>query len=501
MPTPMALRVAPEPASPQPLYQRIAQDISQLIHGGAFKAGQRLPSVRETALSQSVSISTALQAYRQLEEQGMVQARPKAGYFVRRALRIAQPTPSTPPQHSFPVERHSRSASFAQLYEDGDVGSFGGFTPVDNDLYDDQRLRIAIGRASRVHRHSLTEYNKADAGRPALRQAVARRALHMGCALDAQHIVITASCTQAVSLCLKAVTQPGDVVALESPTFFGYLDLIESLGLRALEIPTHPRTGMSLPALELALDTQPIKVVLTTPTLSNPLGSTMPTATKQKLVALLAARGIPLIEDVVFNDLLAGDERRKAAKSFDTEGNVMICGSFAKTVAPGIRLGWVDGGRWRNTIAKHKQLQGAATNAVLEEALADLLTQGSYEANLRRLASQVAIRRSEARHLIAQHFPAGTRMSNPPSGYTLWLEMDANLDSMALFQRCASEGITFRPGSLFTATDRFRHCLRLSLSAQWDDRAKTALTRIGAIAKEMLKGTAIRSDPPMLRRA
>ena len=495
----LALRPAPsaEPAPALPLYQQIAQALAQLIHGGTFKTGQRLPSVRETALTRGVSISTAMQAYHLLEEQGLVQARPKAGYFVRRAQRIAQPSQSAPPQRSFLVERQTRSEGFAMLHQPGDHASFGGFTPQSSELFDDARLRMAVGRASRVHRRSLTEYNKADAGRPALRQAVAQRALHMGCTLDASDIVITASCTQAVSLCLRAVTQPGDVVALESPTFFGYLDLIESLGLRVLEIPTHPATGLSLPAL----DTQPIKAVLAAPTLSNPLGSVMPLAAKQKLVKLLAQRRVPLIEDVVFNDLLAGDERRKAAKAWDTEGNVMVCGSFAKTVAPGIRLGWVDGGRWRNTIAKHKQLQGAATNAVLEEALADLLTQGSYEANLRRLASQVAIRRSEARHLIAQHFPAGTRVSNPPSGYTLWLEMDANLDSMALFQRCASEGITFRPGSLFTATDRFRHCLRLSLSAQWDDRAKTALTRSGAIAKEMLKGTAIRSDPPMLRRA
>lgn len=475
------------PASPSdaPLYQQIAQSLAQLIHGGTLKTGERLPSVRETALAHGVSISTAMQAYHQLEEQGLVQARPKAGYFVRRPQRIAAPCLSSPPQRSFLVERQSRSEAFALLHHPGDRASFGGFSPESSELFDEDRLRVAIGRASRVHRHRLTEYNKADAGRPALRQAVARRALHLGCALDAQDLVITASCTQAVSLCLRAVTQPGDLVALESPTFFGYLDLIESLGLRVLEIPTHPATGMSLPALELALDTQPVRAVLMTPTLSNPLGSVMPLAVKHKLVQLLARRRVPLIEDVVFNDLLAGDERRKAAKSFDTEGGVMICGSFAKTLTPGIRLGWVDAGRWRDTVASHKRLQGAATNVVLEEALADLLTQGSYEAHLRRLTAHMRQRRSEARHLIALHFPAGTRVSNPPSGDTLWLEMAPDFSSMELFRRCAAEGITFGPGEFFTATDRYRHCLRLSLSGGWTTVHMQALVRMGELAREL----------------
>lgn len=174
-----------ETAPALPLYQQIAQALAQLIHGGSFKTGQRLPSVRETALTRGVSISTAMHAYRQLEEQCLVQARPKADYFVKRAQRIAQPSLSAPPQRSFLLERQSRSEAFAMLHQPGDRATFDGFTPQSSEPFDDARLRVAVGRASRVHRRSLTEYNKADAGRPALRQAVAQRALHLGCALDA----------------------------------------------------------------------------------------------------------------------------------------------------------------------------------------------------------------------------------------------------------------------------------------------------------------------------
>ncbi|MEZ5703549.1 MAG: hypothetical protein R3E42_18730 [Burkholderiaceae bacterium] len=157
--------------------------------------------------------------------------------------------------------------------------------------------------------------------------------------------------------------------------------------------------------------------------------------------------------------------------------------------------GWVDGGRWRKRIADHKRLQGAATNVVLEEALADLLTQGNYETHLRRLTSQMALRRNDARHLIAHHFPPGTRVSNPPASDTLWLELAPEMDTMALFKRCAAEGITFGPGQLFTATDRYRNCMRLSLSGPWNNQAQEALLRIGEIACAMLKRGPSGSDP------
>jgi len=256
------------------------------------------------------------------------------------------------------------------------VVSFAGYSPKDKDFFDGDRIRVALSRAARLQRQSLTEYSSANGTTP-LRNAVALRAMHLGCTLQADNIVITAGCVNAVAMCLQAVTQPGDLVAVESPTFFGFLDLLEALNLKAFPLPTDARTGVSLPALQLALDTQPIKALLLVPTLSNPLASVMPLTHKRQLAKLVAQYRVPLIEDLVFNDLLATDTRRRAVKAYDTEGWVMACGSFAKTVAPGIRLGWVEAGRWSKQVATLKRVQGAATNAVLEAALADLLVQGS----------------------------------------------------------------------------------------------------------------------------
>lgn len=466
------------------LYVQIAQRMAHLIDSQAFKVGQRLPSVREVAQQNGVSISTAVQSFRWLEERNLVVARPKAGYYVTpRSQGPALPAVSRPPRHSLVVERQTRTSLMMPSPGPTEGVSFGGACPKDPVLFDEERVRTALLRATRVHRHSLVEYSDSP-GTPALREAVARRALHLGCQLAPENVVITPSCIHAVGLCLRAATQPGDVVALESPTHFGFLDLLESLNLRALEIPTHPRHGMSLPALQLALDTQPVKAVLSVPTLSNPLGAVMKHTDKRALVQMLTARQIPLIEDVVFNDLLASDERRKAAKAFDTEGWVMTCGSFSKTVAPGLRLGWVAAGRWQDTVTMLKRVQGGPTNVVLEHTLADLLTQGGYEARMRRLSAFMKDRLAQARALISDTFPRGTRVSDPASGFTLWVELPEHLNAMALFQRCAAEGITFGPGALFTATDRYHHCLRLSFAAAWGEAEQQALARIGQLASE-----------------
>lgn len=474
--------LAPSSEALTPRYVQMATRMADMIAAGTFRHGQRLPSVRDTAAQEGVSLSTAMQAFRWLEDKGLVLAKPKAGYYVRSArLRAALPTVGQPPAGSMPLAQRSRTDVIRLEGMPPVQVNLGGTCPRDSLLFDEDRVRVAVSRAARVHRKTLVEYTN-DAGTQDLQNAVARRALHLGCKLRGEDVVITSSCIHAVSLCLMAVTQPGDVVALESPTFFGFLDLLESLNLRVVEIPTHPKTGLSLPALQLALDTQPIKAVLAVPTLSNPLGAIMPLADKKALVQLLQRYRVPLIEDVVFNDLLASDQRRRAVKAFDTEGLVMVCGSFSKTLAPGIRLGWVEAGRWKDQVATLKRVQGAATNEVMEHALADLLTQTAYEAQMRRLGVLMRQRLEEARDLVGAHFPKGTRISHPPAGYTLWVELPDQIDSMQLFEQAAAIGITFGPGPLFSATDRYRHCLRLSFSGAWTAQEKTGLQALGALA-------------------
>lgn len=483
----MTQALDPSPPLSLQLYRQIGQRVARLIESGAFKTGQRLPSLRDMSTQEGVSLSTVMQAFQWLEEQGLVKARPKVGYFVLDRPRSRPPLKALPAQDRVWVE----SAPIREDLLDGPHGAperanFALFRPWESGLFDEQRIRIALARATRVHRRSLIDYCSQTAGARPLRQAIAQRALHLGCTLDAQRITITHSCVQAVSLCLMAVTRPGDLVAVESPTFFGFLDILEALHLRVVEIPSHPQKGMELSALALALQTQPVRVVLAVPTLSNPQGAIMPLARKRELLKLLRQHQVPLIEDVVFNDLLASDERRRAVKSLDLDDLVMICGSFSKTLTPGIRLGWVEAGRWSRRVQSLKRLQGAVTNEVLEHALADLLTQTTYESQMRRVCAAMKQRLGQARQCVRDHFPKGTQVTDPAAGYTLWVQLpDPRMDSLELFECAAREGIRIAPGCLFSTSSRFNHCLRLSFSGAWGQEEQSALKRLGALAHEL----------------
>jgi DNA-binding transcriptional MocR family regulator len=467
-----------------PHYVALAKDLGLLIAKGTLGVGQRLPSVRALAAQRALSASTVVQALAHLEEQSLVQPRARSGYFVA-------PGAQALAQHWLrkggkPASSASNGSPQAPEPKLRPVANFAAYSPEHGSLFEQDRIRTALARATRLQRRTLTQYSNSN-GTPALRQAVALRAMHLGCNLASEDVVITSSCLHAVSLCLQAVTQTGDLVAVESPTFFGFLDLLHTLGRKALAIPCDARTGLSLPALELALQTQPIRAILAVPTLSNPLGAILPLTHKRQLAALAARAQVPLIEDVVFNDLLATDARRRAVRAFDTEGWVLTCGSFAKTVAPGIRLGWVAAGRWHATVANAKRVQGHATNAVLEHALADLLTQGSYEAHLRRVGQRMRERLTEARKNILAHFPKGTQVNDPAAGQTLWIRLPLAIDAMALFGRCQAEGILVGPGQLFCADQQYRHCIRLSFSGPWGAVEQAALRRVGEIAQTLMK--------------
>jgi DNA-binding transcriptional MocR family regulator len=463
------------------LYQQIADAMAGAIRAGTLRRGERLPSVRELARQRGVSLSTATQAYRMLEDSRLVEARARSGYFVSTPpARLPEPAMSRPPNRPRAVDRASLAAHLMQLASDPAYISFGAAYPA-AELFDPDRLRQALHRTAQRHRQELTRY-AVGPGQPAVRRAIARHALSFGCDLDPERIITTQGAREAIALCLRAVTRPGDTVALESPTYFGFLEVLEVLGLRALEIPTHPRTGLSLDALQLALQTQPVKALLLVPTLSNPMGACLTLADRKRLAAMAAEHHLPVIEDVIYNDLAEHDDKRRAVRSFDRDGWVMLCGGFSKTLAPGLRLGWTEAGRWTTPVLQAKVATTGGQPPVMELAVADLLTQPGRQAQLRQLRHTIAQRVDEARQLIAAHFPKGTRVTDPPGNFILWVELPAGVEALALSEACLAEHICIAPGQLFSASERYRHCIRLGVGGRWDAAQRQALGRIGALA-------------------
>lgn len=467
------------------LYESVANDISAMIHSGTLTVGERVPSVRRLSQQKRVSVSTVLLAYRLLENRGVIEARPQSGYYVRpRARLVAEPSISDPPRKPSPVGVHDLVSRVLAAANDPRVVKLGAALP-GHELMPAAKLQRLLSATARRRPESLTTY-AVPPGREELRRQIARHALDWGCNLVADDVIVTNGCMEALNLCLRAVANVGDIIALESPTYFGLLQIIESLGMKALEIPTHPRDGISLDALALACERERVKACLVMSNVSNPLGSVMPDAAKKRLVKMLAAHGIPLIEDVVYGDLYFARVTPRAAKAYDRHGTVMLCSSFSKTLAPGLRVGWVAPGRYRAQVEKLKFVTSVGNPELLQLVIAEFLESGGYDHQLRSLRRAFAERIERMQHAVGEHFPAGTRVTSPAGGFVLWVQLPAGVDALALYERAMREHISIAPGPMFSASDRYRDCVRLNCGCQWTPTIERSLARLGELAQELV---------------
>jgi DNA-binding transcriptional MocR family regulator len=323
-------------------------------------------------------------------------------------------------------------------------------------------------------------------GHDRLRAMIARRSVDFGCRLRAEEIIVTNGCIEALNLALRAVAGPGDTIALESPTYFTLLQIIESLGMRALEIPTHPRDGLSIDALDLATQKAGVvKAVIAIPNFQNPLGSLMPDENKARLVQLCEARGIALIEDDIYGDIHFGSARPRVAKAWDRSGNVILCSSFTKTVAPGFRIGWIAPGRLFQHVAMLKFISSVSTPELPQAAIAEFMANGGYDHHLRRLRAGFARQVQQTSHAIAEYFPSGTKITRPAGGFVLWVELPAKVDALELFRHTREERISIAPGPMFTTTKRYRNCIRVGCGHLWNAKMEMGLMRLGKLAAQL----------------
>jgi DNA-binding transcriptional MocR family regulator len=431
-----------------------------------------------------VSVSTVLQAYLLLESRGLVETRPQSGHYVRPRLALA-PEPRAP-RGGTQATRVSVSDLIARVYRasrDPDTVLLGaGF--MSPSLLPTERLNQRLAAVARSAGGAGIAYDPPP-GLPALRRQVARRAAECGLALGADEIVTTIGTMEALHLCLRAVAKDGDTIVVESPAYYGVLQLIESLGMRALEIPSNAGTGIDLELLDDALRRHRVKACLVVTNFSNPLGSLMPDEAKRELVRMLARRDVPLIEDDIYGDLHFDGVRPRPARAFDRQGLVMLCGSFSKTLAPGYRVGYCAPGRYRDVVERLKFAQSVATPTLPQMAVADFLENGGYERHLRRLRLALAEQVARVSEAIAEHFPTGTRISRPRGGFLLWVEMPAGKSSLVLHDRALARGVSIAPGPIFSAKQRFSSCLRVSCGWPWTPRVQSGIRTLGELARAL----------------
>jgi len=469
------------------LYRQVIALITENIDSGTLRPGDRLPSLRRMSKRIDVSIPTVRQAYIELERQRRVESRPQSGFYVRalHANELVRPAPrfrqSSKP---IPVANRSLMDRVQEGLHQPDFVPLGIANPC-----------MAKPAAKALHRTMKRVMARAEErslgyaptlGEPGLRRQIAFRYLDtIGSHVEPDNICITNGAQEALLLALQAVAGKGDVIAVESPTYHGLLELIGSLGMLAIEVETCPEEGVTLSALRKTLDAHPVKACLFSTTLNNPLGVSMPDQVRRELVDIIDERQLVLIEDDVYGELLFDGHRPKPAEVYSRSGRVLTCGSFSKTAAPGYRIGWLLAGQYRDVIMRLKRSYSCSSGLLQQLTLTEFLASGDYDRYLKTLRPVLQQNAQRTSALVAQHFPAGTRTSKPVGGAVLWIELPGNVNSAHLFDEAINEGISIAPGLIFSPCARYENFMRLSFGHPWSEEIEQGIVWLGRKVQEL----------------
>lgn len=465
-------------------YVEVADRIEALIEKKVLKVGDKLPSVRQLSKEQGISLSTAFQAYYSLESRGLIEARPQSGYYVKfsRNHTFDLPKVSPPPDDAVPVSVGDMINNVYMDFNNEQILNFSMGAPA-VELLPMAKLNKAVMHSLRESRTSCLHYEHVQ-GNVGLRRQIARQAFNWGGTPSEEDIVVTAGAVEAMSLCVKAITNPGDAIAIESPTYFAIFQIMESHGLKVVEIPTDPETGIDIEYLEQAIPRFDIKACLFVNNFNNPLGSCMPDDRKKQLVDMLAEKQIPLIEDDIYGELYFGKSRPKTCKTFDKKGLVLHCASFSKSLAPGYRIGWTIPGRFKDKVISLKRMHTVSTNTLTQAAVANFLSNGRFELHLRHLRKALYTQSLRYLQAISEYFPEDTRVTRPQGGFTLWIEMNPRVNAYKLHKRALKHNIGVAPGQIFSSQGRFENCIRIGYGEPWSDRVAQGLQTLGKLIRE-----------------
>lgn len=465
------------------LYQQLADHLTVLIRQGALKPGDRVPSVRETSRERGMSPATVIHAYELLEGGGYIEARARSGYYVGTQwntpalqLRTSRPSP-----RSTLLDVSELVFEVLESLRNRNVVPMGSAFPSPT-LFPLPKLASVLSTSAR-QMDPWSTVEDLPGGSAELRRQISRRYLRAGATVSPDEIVVTSGALEALNLALQSLTRPGDLVAVESPAFYGCLQAVEALGLKAIEIPTHPAHGIDLAGLAQILDKHPVRACWFMTSFQNPLGALVPEESRKELVQLLELHDVPLIEDDVYAELYFGSRRPKSTKAFDQKGLVLNCGSFSKSLAPGYRIGWVAAGRFARTVGRRKVMSSLSTNIPAQNAIALYLRQGGYDRHLGVLRRTFAAQQKSALQALHAHLPPGFTVTQPQGGYFLWLELPAHVDAIDVHRKALGQGFSVAPGPIFSARREFAHCLRLNYGHEWTAASERAIKALGAIVR------------------
>ena len=466
------------------LYEQLAQRLEEQIKNGVLKAGNKLPSVRMMSQEQGVSLSTAYQTYVELENKGLIEARIRSGYYVKaRTVRtITSRELKLPISEARPSDVQGMIAAVYQQMPQQSVVRLSRAEPPE-ELLPVAKLNKSMLEALRQSPSGNGHYERLE-GNDGLRRQIAKHAFSWGGFISPDDVVTTQGCMEALVFCLRALTKPGDTVAIESPAYFGIFNILLSLSINVFEVPVSPEGGPDLQYLEQAMERIPIKACLFVTNFSNPSGGLMPEENKRRLVELLKTHKIPLIEDDIYGDIYFGSKRPVNCKAFDTEGLVLLCASVSKSLAPGYRVGWCIPGKFKEQVLNIKMMHSISSATPTQAAIAHFLETGRYDLHLRKLRKVLHLQCLRYTDAILAAFPAGTRISDPEGGYALWVELPKHIDAFRLFKVAMEHGVSIAPGQIFSTDARFNNFIRISFGAAFNEKVAKSIRILGKLVQD-----------------
>jgi DNA-binding transcriptional MocR family regulator len=470
-------------AAPEPLYVQLADLVEAQIVAGTYRPGDRIPSVRRLRDQHGVSLTTVLEACRVLEDRGRIRSRPQSGYYVQRRDARRDPETSAPSARARRVD-----ASLAVEINLG-IGSPQhptlGAAVQGTELMPITAINRLMSQAMRLQPTVCHSYD-APPGSPELRRAIARRGADAGIAVGPDDIVVTSGAKEAVYLSVRSVTRPGDTVAIESPAYYALLEVLSSLDLRVVEVASHPRDGIDLDRLERVLERQRVAAIALMSNFSNPTGSCMSDDAKRRLVGLLETYDVPLVEDDVYGDLAFDGHRPRSLKAFDRDGLVLSCGSYSKTLSPGLRVGWAIPGRHQERFELLKLVVNQATATAPQLAIASFLESGGFDRHLRRVQRAYHDQMDRMIEAVERHFPATSRHTTPRGGHVLWVQLPEGADAMALHRDASEHGVQIAPGPMFSASRGYQDFIRINTGFPFTDRTEQQVALLGRLVAAQL---------------
>lgn len=505
------------------LYEKIANQISEMIHTGILKQSEKLPSLRKASQIYGVSPATVQQAYFLLETQGVIYAKERSGFYINPALKVSSPIEL--PEESFSqdavdfvedlLQNHTLSPqynaalsetsnaiiakpikeqniemsdfifSILESHKDAAHIPLGSAFP-SPELFPINHLTDSMAKSLSGLTHTSYELvsDMPGGSRELARQIELRYRLN-GLRIQREELVITSGAMEALSLSLQATTNPGDLVAIESPCFYAILQILERLQLKAIEIPVNIQTGIDVEYLGDTFNNFNVKAVVLMTKYQNPTGCTMP---KERLIALydlVKNHQIPVIVDDVYSEIYFDTELPAYLKALDDEGLILHCDSFCKSLAPGFRVGWVAAGRYAKQIERLKLMTTISPSVPSQLAISHYLKHRNYDRHLMRLRAELQKSQEKMRDAITQFFPEEAKVTVPQGGYFLWIELPKEVDALELYRRALANHISIAPGPIFSASQEFRHHIRLNYGVKWTWEFDHAMKTLGQLIQAL----------------